>query len=77
MRSLWTESCNIPGFPSLSGDAETEVLIIGGGITGVLCAYFLEQRGIRYILVERNRIGSGVILHGNRFIRKRNEWSEA
>ncbi|MGN0268656.1 MAG: NAD(P)/FAD-dependent oxidoreductase, partial [Lachnospiraceae bacterium] len=60
MRSLWTESCSIPGFPSLPGDAETEVLIIGGGITGVLCAYFLEQRGIRYILVERNRISSGV-----------------
>ena len=60
MRSLWTESCSIPGFSSLPGDAETEVLIIGGGITGVLCAYFLEQRGIRYILVERNRIGSGV-----------------
>lgn len=60
MRSLWTESSKIPAFPALSGDTGTEVLIIGGGITGILCAYFLEKKGIDYILVERNRICSGV-----------------
>lgn len=35
------------------------MLIIGGGITGILTAYFLQQKGVRYILVEKNRICSG------------------
>lgn len=60
MTSIWSEQTKLPGFKSLTQDAKTEVLIIGGGITGILCAYLLEQGGIDYILTEADTICSGV-----------------
>ena len=36
------------------------MLIIGGGIAGLLCAYFLEQAGVSYVLVEADRICGGI-----------------
>ena len=35
---------------------KTDVLIIGGGLCGLLCAHKLHQSGINYILVEAERI---------------------
>ncbi len=60
MKSLWKDTTKLPEFPELKEDCKTDVLIIGGGITGILTAYFLHQKGIKYMLVERNRICSGV-----------------
>lgn len=45
MSSLWTENIEMPEFPTLEKDIRTQVLIIGGGMAGVLCAYFLQQAG--------------------------------
>ncbi len=60
MNSLWSKTANMPDFEALSGDAKTDVLIVGGGITGILCAYMLKEAGVDYMLVEANRICSGV-----------------
>lgn len=60
MESVWNETVALPQFISLQEDAITDVLIIGGGITGILCAYFLQQRGIDYLLVEGEKICHGV-----------------
>ena len=57
MKSLWQETA-LPQFPALKGDMKTDVLIIGGGIAGILTAYFLQQNGVPYILVEKDRICS-------------------
>lgn len=43
-RSLWQEE-SLPDFPVLEGDTETEVLIIGGGLCGILTAYTLWEKG--------------------------------
>ena len=59
MDSIWMETARMPRFKPLNGDLQTEVLIIGGGITGLLCAYFLEQAGVSYVLVEAGRICGG------------------
>lgn len=59
MKSLWSDETKIPEFPQLNGDAHTDVLIIGGGIAGILTAYFLHQNGVKYILVEKGSICSG------------------
>ena len=59
MKSLWSETARLPQFPSQNGDIKTDVLIIGGGIAGILTAYFLQQNGIDYVLVEKGRICSG------------------
>lgn len=60
MNSLWTETAQVDKFPSLKGDAKTDVLIIGGGMAGILCAHFLQNAGVPYVLVEGKKIGSGI-----------------
>lgn len=60
MDSIWTKSVEMPEFPALEGDARTDVLIIGGGIAGILCAYFLQENGVDYILAEGRTICSGI-----------------
>lgn len=58
-KSLWTESTKLPEFPTLNKNIKTDVLIIGGGICGILCAYFLKQSGINCVLIEKDRIAGG------------------
>ena len=58
--SVWTNNVKLPEFKTLSGDIKTDVLIIGGGMCGLLCAYFLKQAGIDYALLEGDKIASGV-----------------
>lgn len=58
-KSFWSDSVEMPHFKSLQHDEATDVLIIGGGICGILCAYFLEQANVKYILLEADRIGGG------------------
>ena len=60
MTSLWIRTAQLPEFPPLKGDAKTEVLVIGGGIAGILCAWSLKQAGVDSILVESGRICGGV-----------------
>lgn len=59
MESIWNRS-SLPRFEALEGDVKTDVLIIGGGIAGILCAYMLECEGVDYILIEKDRICRGV-----------------
>ena len=60
MLSVWSAYSGFRSFPTLDGDKKTDVLIIGGGIAGVLCAYKLKQRGVRCILLEADKICRGV-----------------
>lgn len=59
MKSIWNE-IKKPEFPKLPGDIETDVLVIGGGLCGILCAYMLRKAGEDCALVEADRILSGV-----------------
>ncbi|MDE7211115.1 MAG: FAD-dependent oxidoreductase, partial [Lachnospiraceae bacterium] len=60
MESIWRKTVELPHFAELKGNAKTDVLIVGGGIAGILCAHFLQERGVDYMLVERDTIASGV-----------------
>lgn len=60
MKSVWHENVTAPAFPALDRNIKTDVLVIGGGMAGVLCAYFLKRRGIDCTLVEASKIGSGI-----------------
>lgn len=60
MNSLWSNTANSQSFIKLERDINTDVLIIGGGITGILTAYRLQELGIDYILLEADHIGNGV-----------------
>ena len=57
--SLWKKSVEIASRSVLETDIETDVAVIGGGLTGILTAYFLEQAGRTCIVLEADRIGSG------------------
>lgn len=60
MDSIWTQTAQLPQFAPLDKDLKTGVLIIGGGMAGVLCAYWLARAGVDYALVEADRIGGGI-----------------
>lgn len=63
IQSVWHDSVKEAPRPPAKppeGDIKTDVLIIGGGMAGVLCAYKLKQAGVACVLVEARRIGSGV-----------------
>ena len=60
MESLWEQTWEQPEFPAQDGDKNTDVLIIGGGMAGVLCAYQLHCAGVPYVLVEAETICSGI-----------------
>lgn len=63
MPSIWAATANTvdrkPVQP-FSDNVKTDVLIIGGGMAGVLCAHRLAQKGVSCMLVEADRIGGGV-----------------
>lgn len=60
MDSLWRECVVQPTFPTMSGSMKTDVLIIGGGMAGLLCAHRLKNAGVDCILVEAKKVCSGV-----------------
>ena len=59
MESIWTQSVSLPPRKALDHDLETDVAVIGAGMAGVLTAWFLQQRGVRVVVLEANRVGSG------------------
>ncbi len=60
MQSIWNENIKRPRFDKLQGDIKTDVLIIGGGITGLLCAYMMQKEGVDCVLVEADKICGGI-----------------
>jgi glycine/D-amino acid oxidase-like deaminating enzyme len=51
-----------PALPDRSGKdlpAEADVVVIGGGLTGLSTAYHAARKGARVVLVEKDKVGSG------------------
>ncbi|MBU1860041.1 MAG: FAD-binding oxidoreductase, partial [Gammaproteobacteria bacterium] len=46
-------------YPTLQGEVSVDVVIIGGGFTGVASAVELAERGLKVAIVESNKIGWG------------------
>lgn len=58
-RSIWKSTARETNFPSLNENIQTEVAIVGGGITGVTAAYLLARSGKKVVLLEAGTISGG------------------
>jgi glycine/D-amino acid oxidase-like deaminating enzyme/nitrite reductase/ring-hydroxylating ferredoxin subunit len=58
-RSLWEASAELPAQPTLDRDERVDVVVIGGGITGLTLGLLLAEAGRRVTVLERNRLGTG------------------
>ncbi len=63
MESIWDVTGAMPRFPSLRGHLDTDVLILGGGIAGLLCACRLQKAGVDCVLVEARGLCEGTTGH--------------
>ena len=60
MESIWVKDTEPRQFEELKENISTDVLIVGGGIAGILCAYMLKSAGVDCILLEADRICNGI-----------------
>lgn len=58
--SIWLSDLQYDVSNSLDQSKECDILIIGGGMTGMATAYHLRNSGLQVCLVEKNKIGHGV-----------------
>ena len=58
--SIWKDLRIKKEYNKLTSDKECDVLIIGGGITGVSTFYHLKNNDLKVMLVEQNKIGYGI-----------------
>lgn len=58
MSSYWLDSVknNNLSFSSLDKDIDTDVCVIGGGITGISTAYLLAKAGLKVCILEKDKI---------------------
>src|SRR5690554_6006570 len=48
-----------PEYAALDGDASADIVIIGGGFTGLSAAVHLAKAGTNVVLIEQHRFGDG------------------
>lgn len=61
----WT-SGEVPAqYPWMSEDQYCEVCVVGGGITGALCALSIAEKGRSVVLITANEIGFGATSHSS------------
>jgi glycine/D-amino acid oxidase-like deaminating enzyme/nitrite reductase/ring-hydroxylating ferredoxin subunit len=58
-KSIWQSTSAVIGFPPLAHDLEADVVIIGGGITGITAAQLLSRAGRKVVVLEAMKIGGG------------------
>jgi glycine/D-amino acid oxidase-like deaminating enzyme/nitrite reductase/ring-hydroxylating ferredoxin subunit len=49
------DSATLPHFPPPASPVKVDVIVIGGGLTGITAAYLLKQAGLTVALIERGR----------------------
>src|SRR5689334_8554230 len=54
----WSASASFPRFARLDTDTETDVLVVGAGITGLTAAYELASNGRSVVVIDRGRCAS-------------------
>jgi len=54
-----TSSIAKPTYPALKENVETDVVVVGGGITGLNTAYLFKKSGLKVVVLEKHNLASG------------------
>ena len=57
--SYWMDSSDETDYPGLVGDRTADVVVVGGGITGLTTALLLTREGVRVTLLEAGSVCGG------------------
>jgi glycine/D-amino acid oxidase-like deaminating enzyme/nitrite reductase/ring-hydroxylating ferredoxin subunit len=57
--SIWQDTAPETDYPRLKGDIKTDIAIVGGGISGLMTAYFLINAGFKVVVFEAGKIVEG------------------
>ena len=60
MESIWSATVQLPHFPALEEEIHTDVLVVGGGMAGLLCALKLQRAGVDCVVAEAKTIAGGI-----------------
>ena len=66
--SLPEESPPVPS--PFRGEVETDVVVVGGGLTGCACAWSFASAGVKVVLLEADRIAGGATAASTGLIRE-------
>lgn len=59
MESLWAKTSDFAPREQLTRDESADVAVIGAGIAGLLTAWFLQEAGLRVVVLETGRTAAG------------------
>jgi glycine/D-amino acid oxidase-like deaminating enzyme/nitrite reductase/ring-hydroxylating ferredoxin subunit len=54
-KAYWSATAALSTFGSLTNDLQADVVVIGGGLTGITAAHLLKREGVKVVLLERQR----------------------
>ena len=61
--SFWIASSLGTNYPILEDNVKVDIAIVGGGMTGITCAYLLKNAVFKVAFIEDNRILHGTTGH--------------
>ncbi len=63
VESYWIASTPKTDYASLQDNIKTDILVVGGGITGITTAYFLQKEGFDVVIIDTSRIAESTSGH--------------
>ncbi len=60
MDSIWKQGFHLPAREPLASDMAVDACVIGAGMAGLLTAYFLQEKGLKTVVLEADGTACGV-----------------
>lgn len=61
--SYWQQTTKLPRYPKITNNSEYDLVIVGGGISGISLAYRLNNSNLKVALLESDTLGSKTTGH--------------